>query len=158
MLHLCLDTSGYVIHWHYVTGQKLSYVHEKDNQLLSIAYDKEGMQFATGGSDNTVRVYDILNNQLKAKLKYGYVSVFDSSCSNGETSGHSQRIFCVKFHPTDSNLLISSGWDNTIQVILLSMAHLKSFGTFDNQLLFVPFMVLIFVVNLSTLILQGNVF
>jgi hypothetical protein len=71
-----VDTSGYVIHWHYVTGQKLSYIHEKENQLLSVAYDKEGMQFATGGSDYTVRVYNAMNNQLKARLKYGFVSLF----------------------------------------------------------------------------------
>lgn len=32
------------------------------------------------------------------------------------TSGHSNKIFAVKFHPTDTNLLVSGGWDKTVQV------------------------------------------
>lgn len=30
--------------------------------------------------------------------------------------GHSSRIFSVKFHPQDQNVLLSAGWDKTIQV------------------------------------------
>jgi len=30
--------------------------------------------------------------------------------------GHSNRIFCVKFHPNDPNVLLSGGWDTTIQI------------------------------------------
>ena len=28
--------------------------------------------------------------------------------------GHASRIFSVKFHPLDENILISGGWDKTI--------------------------------------------
>ena len=30
--------------------------------------------------------------------------------------GHSGRIFACKFHPEDDNVLMSGGWDNTIQI------------------------------------------
>jgi WD40 repeat protein len=30
--------------------------------------------------------------------------------------GHSGRIFCVKFHPQQHDVLLSSGWDRTIQI------------------------------------------
>lgn len=29
--------------------------------------------------------------------------------------GHSNRAFSVQFHPQDTNILISGGWDNTVQ-------------------------------------------
>ena len=31
-----------------------------------------------------------------------------------ELCGHSNRIFCTKFDPNDSNKIVSGGWDNTI--------------------------------------------
>lgn len=34
----------------------------------------------------------------------------------GEMPGHSNRIFCVKFNPNDSNMLVSGSWDNTLQI------------------------------------------
>ena len=32
------------------------------------------------------------------------------------SAGHSNRVFSVKFHPEDPNVLLSGGWDNTIQI------------------------------------------
>ena len=30
--------------------------------------------------------------------------------------GHSNRVFCVRFDPLNSNTIASGGWDNTIQI------------------------------------------
>ena len=30
--------------------------------------------------------------------------------------GHSNRVFAVKFHPADPHVLLSAGWDNTVQI------------------------------------------
>lgn len=30
--------------------------------------------------------------------------------------GHASRVFSLKYHPTDPHLLISGGWDDTVQV------------------------------------------
>lgn len=35
---------------------------------------------------------------------------------NSDFPGHSNRVFCVRFNPFNSNLLASGGWDNTISV------------------------------------------
>ena len=31
------------------------------------------------------------------------------------TAGHSNRVFSIKYHPTDPNLILTAGWDNTVQ-------------------------------------------
>jgi COMPASS component SWD3 len=30
--------------------------------------------------------------------------------------GHSNRVFSIKFNPDDENILLSGGWDNTVQI------------------------------------------
>lgn len=30
--------------------------------------------------------------------------------------GHSNRVFCVKFNPQEPNMIVSGGWDRTIQI------------------------------------------
>lgn len=31
-------------------------------------------------------------------------------------TGHSSRVYCVKYSPNESNILFSGGWDDTIQI------------------------------------------
>jgi len=33
---------------------------------------------------------------------------------SGNSCGHSNRIFCVKWDPNNPNVLASGGWDNTV--------------------------------------------
>jgi WD40 repeat protein len=51
---------------------------------------------------------------------YLYVTISSNSHSiirNRETtSGHSNRIFGLRFHPKNANILVTAGWDDTIQV------------------------------------------
>jgi len=30
--------------------------------------------------------------------------------------GHRNRVFCVKCHPDDENLLVSAGWDGSVKI------------------------------------------
>lgn len=39
------------------------------------------------------------------------------SDSRDVMNGHRMRVHSVKYHPTDSHMLISGGWDDTVQVI-----------------------------------------
>lgn len=39
------------------------------------------------------------------------------------TAGHASRVFSLKFNPTDTNILISGGWDNTIQIWDTRVSH-----------------------------------
>jgi len=43
----------------------------------------------------------------------GY-TVVESADPN--TSGHSRKIFALKFHPLDKDTFVSAGWDDTLRV------------------------------------------
>ncbi|TPX68243.1 hypothetical protein SpCBS45565_g03291 [Spizellomyces sp. 'palustris'] len=109
--------SGHVVHYHITSGQAISTIKEADNQTNCVSYDGYGMRFATGGSDCWVRVYDGMGMKEIVKMKAGTGGI------PAETAGHSNRIFSVKFHPTDPHCLISGGWDNTIQIWDIRVGH-----------------------------------
>ncbi|KAI8910168.1 WD40-repeat-containing domain protein [Gorgonomyces haynaldii] len=98
---------GSVRHWHLLTGQSMGMVQDNPDQTNIVSYRKDGLLFATGGTDLVVRVYDSKENKISQVLTYG---------TPNETAGHSNRIFSVKFHPKDVNLLVSGGWDDTLQI------------------------------------------
>ena len=60
---------------------------------------------ATAGRDTHIRLYDETTKSLFLNLK-----------EKGDLPGHSNRIFCVKFNPIIPQVLVSGGWDNTIQI------------------------------------------
>lgn len=95
---------GNITHWHVPSGKLLHRIVEKDNQVLCLDYDKEGTSFATGGKDKIVRVYDEGTKSIKTELSGGF----------WQFPGHSNRIFALKFHPEDSNIILSAGWDSVI--------------------------------------------
>lgn len=100
-------SDGRIIHWHSKSGKQLSFMNEeKENPIMSLDFDSTGDKFATGGNDKIVRIYDDNMKIEIAKMK-----------PNGfELPGHSNRIFCVKFHPDYPNILLSGGWDSTVQI------------------------------------------
>lgn len=97
---------GKVIHWHFTTGQIIKLIDHGDDQMNSVQYCKDGSHFVTAGSEGTLKIYDGVTFQQVNKMIYGTDSI---------SAGHSNKIFSAKFHPVDKNLLISGGWDNTIQ-------------------------------------------
>ena len=60
--------------------------------------------FAAAGSDTQVYVYDEATRQKTMILKDGGKNL----------PGHSNRIFALKFHPSEPNIIISGGWDKTV--------------------------------------------
>jgi len=101
------EPDGQALHWHIKSGKCLHTITEKDNQLFCIDYFSDGSQFATAGRDRTVRLYDEATKRLTAQLHAGDLK---------ETAGHSNRIFSLMYHPYEPNLILSGGWDNTVQV------------------------------------------
>ena len=117
--------NGCLQHWH-VTSQKcLHLIEEEDdeivltkdgnttttrhyrNQIFTMEYNNDGTRFATAGKDYKVRLYDEATKSPISSMSRGFGKM---------TPGHSNRVFSVKFHPTDENVLLSAGWDNTVQV------------------------------------------
>jgi COMPASS component SWD3 len=106
---LAANAAGAVQHWHMTSGKCLHTLEDDDNQVYALDYNVEGTQFATAGKDKAVRVYDEATKCLVTKMDGGL------GYTPTKAPGHSNRIFTVKFAP-DQNLVLSGGWDNTIQI------------------------------------------
>ncbi|KAF4709339.1 hypothetical protein FOZ62_002186 [Perkinsus olseni] len=101
-----VNAEGVVSHWHVTTGTCMHEVTEEGNQLFCVDYSTDGSQFATAGRERGVSVYDENTKVLITTLKGG-----DSL----HTPGHSNRVFSLKYHPKDPNVIITGGWDKTVQ-------------------------------------------
>ncbi|CAN0317356.1 unnamed protein product, partial [Scytosiphon promiscuus] len=75
-------------------------------EVLCCAFSSDGDFFAAGASDGVLRVYSDNTRDLLVELKPGIA----------RGSGHSSRIFSVKFHPDDPNIIVSGGWDKCVHV------------------------------------------
>lgn len=100
------QADGSLKHWHATSGKCLhARCDEPDNHLYCIDFNLDGSVLATAGRDAHVRLYDEATKSLLMVMK-----------ERGELPGHSNRIFSLKFNPLEANMLISGGWDNTLQV------------------------------------------
>lgn len=108
---IAANAAGDVQHWHMTSGKCLHTMVEGDNnQVYALDYDKDGTRFVTAGKDTAVRVYDEATKSLITTMQGGM------GYSPTATPGHSNRVFSVKVVPQDENLVISGGWDNTVQI------------------------------------------
>jgi COMPASS component SWD3 len=76
------------------------------NPLYCLDYRSDAEMFAASGKDHAVNVYDETTKALVQKM----------GGQGSWKSGHSNRVFSLKFNPNDENILLSGGWDNTVQI------------------------------------------
>jgi len=137
--HVLLSSSadGSITHWHVPTQTCLFRIQEEqdpspngssEGQVYALDYRHDGDQFASGGRDGKIRIYDETTKSLITTLSAGGggraaataiaggSGVSGSGYSTSTTTGHSNRVYVVKYHPKDENILVSGGWDNTIQI------------------------------------------
>ena len=93
---------GQVYFWNLKSQKLVHRIVEEDNQIFTIDYDPLNFTLATAGKDAKIRLYDYATKQLNMTLE----GTLDGAL------GHSNRIFSLKY--TDSNTIVSGGWDNTI--------------------------------------------
>ncbi|KAL0491404.1 WD repeat-containing protein [Acrasis kona] len=111
---LVAGSGGVVQHWHLTSGRMLNTITEKDNQVYAVDYRADSRYFATAGKDAFVRLYDETTKQVVHTMNGG----------NGiATAGHANRIFTLKFNPHDENIIMSGGWDNTVQIWDIRQEH-----------------------------------
>ena len=105
--NIIISTScdGKITQWHSTQGKVLYQFEEKDNGTTGLDYHRDGILFATGGNDNIVRLYDDETKTLISNLESNTFDLIE----------HSNKIFCVTFHKTNADLLVSGGWDRTIK-------------------------------------------
>lgn len=102
-------SNGYIKEWNSEDLQNVWTTSEHQNEIYSIDIQKDGVNLVTGGLDTVVKIYDLKTKQLKSEFKR---AKYDHS----SPSGHSDRVYCVLFSASDTNMFFSGGWDNTIQV------------------------------------------
>jgi WD40 repeat protein len=78
--------------------------------VFALDFKQDATQFATGGKDTVVRIYDEQTKQCLVSMERG------QGYGPMASTGHSNRVFSVKFHPGDPNVVLSGGWDNTVLV------------------------------------------
>lgn len=101
-----VGADGRVSHWHASSGKCLHEIVETGNQLYCVDYAADGGQLATAGKKREVRIYDECTKKLSQVLSGG---------NSENTPGHSNRVFSLKYHPFMRNVIITGGWDNTVQ-------------------------------------------
>lgn len=111
---VAVGADGRITHWHASSGKCLHQIQETENQLFCLDFATDGSQFATAGRRREVRVYDELTKKLSQVLVGG---------DSANTPGHSSRIFSLKYHPTMRDLVVTGGWDNTVQFWDLRRGH-----------------------------------
>ncbi|XP_063771077.1 uncharacterized protein LOC134908833 isoform X2 [Pseudophryne corroboree] len=72
----------------------------------------DGSVFATAGRDRNIRLYDSHTNEVLNVLLAPDILIGDDLTL---TSGHSRRIFALKFHPSEYHLFLTGGWDDSIK-------------------------------------------
>ena len=53
---------------------------------------------------------------MQSHVLQTYLMLVSFSINTQVMDGHASRVFSLKYHPTDPHLLISGGWDDTVQV------------------------------------------
>jgi WD40 repeat protein len=101
-LLLSVGTSGHVALFEYLVGTCLWSTREVDNNTYACDFCANGSNFATGGKDGDVRIYDTAT--LKISRTY----------SNLSEAHHSSRIYATVYDPEDPNRLITAGWDTRV--------------------------------------------
>ena len=104
------NAAGVVQHWHMTSGKCLHSLEDENNQVYAMDYNTEGSMFVTVGKDTVIRVYDEATKSASVTMSSGL------GYSSKNTTGHSNRIFSAKFHPTHENIIVTGGWDNTVQI------------------------------------------
>eukprot|EP00916_Digyalum_oweni_P018905 GHVL01031539.1.p1 GENE.GHVL01031539.1~~GHVL01031539.1.p1 ORF type:complete len:342 (-),score=41.73 GHVL01031539.1:1480-2505(-) len=105
--------TGEIQHWHINSGKLLHETKQEDNQIFCFDFFKDGSKFVTAGKDRKIYLYDETTKQNVSVLSDGGIN----------TSGHSNRIFAIKCHPTDKNVCVTGGWDDTLQIWDIRSQH-----------------------------------
>eukprot|EP00761_Pharyngomonas_kirbyi_P012720 gb/GECH01012747.1/.p1 GENE.gb/GECH01012747.1/~~gb/GECH01012747.1/.p1 ORF type:complete len:330 (+),score=64.28 gb/GECH01012747.1/:1-990(+) len=110
---LVSSSQGKVQQWH-TAGRCLLNIDEEGNHVNALEYNTDASQFVTAGKDAKLRQYDDKTGKLVSILEGGY---------GKQTAGHWNRIFALKWHPTDPTTVFSGGWDNTVQIWDTRIGH-----------------------------------
>lgn len=107
---LAANATGVIQHWHMTSGKCLHTSEDPGNEVYALDYNDDGSKFATAGKDTCIRVYEEATKTLLCKMQGG------AGYGPHAAPGHSNRIFSIKYMPGNENIIVSGGWDNTVQI------------------------------------------
>ncbi|XP_078064461.1 coronin-like protein cor-1, partial [Mustelus asterias] len=94
------------------TGWQVIEMKEEENEIHALDFCSDGNVYATAGRDRHIRIYDSRTSQI---AKVFEAPDFKSSDDLTLMSGHSRRIFALRFHPEECHIFLTGGWDNSIK-------------------------------------------
>ncbi|KAG8445912.1 hypothetical protein GDO86_010635 [Hymenochirus boettgeri] len=86
---------------------------EHGNEINALDFSMDGSVFATAGRDRNIRLYDSHTNEVLPHLQ-APDSLNDDDVQF--SSGHTRRIFALRFHPGEHHVFLTGGWDNSIKI------------------------------------------
>ena len=81
----------------------------KEAEYLCLSHNPFADVIAVGLDNGHLKLYDEKTLQVTSLLK--------KSLSPNKVDGHTNRVFAIANHPQNPHEFVSSGWDNTLQVI-----------------------------------------
>lgn len=86
---------------------------EDGNEINALDINADGLIFATAGKDRHIRLYDSTNFCL-----YHVINAPDALSMDEMSifSGHTQKIFGLRFHPKEPHIFVTAGWDNCMKI------------------------------------------
>jgi len=120
---LACSADGSIEHWH-VSSRKRIHTMQDTCEIYCSDFNSSGSCFATGGSDATIKIWDeyerVHISSLSAHRAFEYKG---TGAVSGEQAGHGNRIFSLQYHPEDSNIIVSGGWDRSVYIWDLRSGH-----------------------------------
>lgn len=95
------------------TAKLVASLFEEGNEINALDLCHDGRFFATVGKDRHVRLYDGNTFKLYETFLAPDPNALDET---SVSSGHTQRVFALKFHPDDHNLFVTAGWDDCMKL------------------------------------------
>ncbi|CAD8143240.1 unnamed protein product [Paramecium octaurelia] len=100
------NTKGEVQHWHMTSGKCLGTMKEDNSDIYCIDYNQDATKLAVCGLNPIIRIHDEEKRVVDVRL----------GVEQTQPPGHNNRVYCVKFHPQNPNMLISGGWDYRVLI------------------------------------------
>mmetsp|Transcript_2835 Transcript_2835/g.7949 ORF Transcript_2835/g.7949 Transcript_2835/m.7949 type:complete len:415 (+) Transcript_2835:218-1462(+) len=116
MNQLLVARGDEVRRFHSNSGHVMAVIQERGNSVYALATCVDKPLFASAGADRHVRVYDEGKSKVACMLKSGGEGGIATHSVDNMGTGHTNSVYAVAWVPRDPHVLLSGGWDNTIQI------------------------------------------